>query len=79
MNPVQKYLHIIELSACIINMFLLMFLSSINLLISLGICSTPKLSKQSTSLSFTYKAIQCVPLSKYSSKLTIHAVSFLIF
>ena len=44
-NPLQKYPHITELSACILNMFVLMFLCSINVLISLGTRSTPKLSK----------------------------------
>ena len=42
MNPIQKYPHIIELSSCILNMFILMFLCSVNLWISLGTCSTPK-------------------------------------
>ena len=58
MDPIQKYPHIIELSACILNMFVFVFLCPINLLISLGTCSTPKLSKSITSLFFTYKAIQ---------------------
>ena len=52
-NPVQKYLHIIELYACILKMFVLIFLfykadekgRLINLLFSFGICSTPKESK----------------------------------
>ena len=44
MNPIQKYPDIIELSACILNMFVLMFLSRISFLISLEACSTPKLS-----------------------------------
>ena len=44
-NPIQKYPHIIESYACILKMFVLMFLFLINVLISLGICSTPKLSK----------------------------------
>ena len=39
-----KVSHIIELPACILNMFVFVFLCLINLLISLGICSTPKLS-----------------------------------
>ena len=60
MNPIQKHPHIIELSACILNMFVFVFLCPINFLISLGTCSTPKLSKQITSLFLTYKAIQCV-------------------
>ena len=41
----QKYPHIIELSACILNMFVLMFLCPVYLLISLGQCSTPKPSR----------------------------------
>ena len=43
-NPMQKYPHIIESFDCIQKM-LDMFLFPINFLISLGICSTPKLSK----------------------------------
>ena len=44
MNPIQKYPHIIELSACILNMFVLMFVM-INLLISFEVPTpTPKLS-----------------------------------
>ena len=46
MNPIQKYPHIIELSACILNMFVFAFLCPINLLISLGTCSTPKLNSK---------------------------------
>ena len=45
MDPIQKYPQIIELSACILNMFVWMLLCPINLLISLGTCLTPKLSK----------------------------------
>ena len=45
MNPIQKYQQIIELSACILNMFVFVFLCPINLLISLGTCAKPKLSK----------------------------------
>ena len=44
MNYIQKYPHIIESYACILNILLFISLR-INLLISLGICSTPKLSK----------------------------------
>ena len=43
-NPIQKYPHIIESYACILKVFVFMFLLSINALISFGICSTPKLS-----------------------------------
>ena len=54
MNSMQKYPHIIESYACILNILLfirskeldfVVSLLPINLLISLGICSTPKLSK----------------------------------
>ena len=45
MNPMQKYLHIIELSACTLNILAFMFLFPINSSISSGTCSTPKLSK----------------------------------
>ena len=52
-NPIQKYPHIIESYACILKIFLVMILLCeaedeerlINTLISLGICSTPKISK----------------------------------
>ena len=46
MKPMQKYPHTIELFACILNILVFMFLCPIiNLLISVGRCSTPKLSK----------------------------------
>ena len=41
-KPIEKYLHIIESNACILKVFLVMFLSLINALISIGIRSTPK-------------------------------------
>ena len=44
-NSIQKYPHITELLACTRKMFASMFLFPINSLISLGTCSTPKLSK----------------------------------
>ena len=52
-NPIQKYPHIIESYACILKIFVIMFLLCeaedegrlINVLVSLGMCSTPKLSK----------------------------------
>ena len=44
-KPIQKYPHITELNACILKIFVLMFLSLINALISFRIYSTPKLSK----------------------------------
>ena len=46
MNSIQKYPHITESYVCILNIFALIFLLlPINSLISLGICSIPKLSK----------------------------------
>ena len=52
-NPIQKYPHITESYACTLKMFVLMFSFCEaedkgrlkNVLISFGICSTPKLSK----------------------------------
>ena len=44
MNPVQQYPHIIESYACILKVFVTTVDLSINLLISFGLCSTPKLS-----------------------------------
>ena len=44
-NPIQKYLHIIESYACILKTFVVIFLLPINLLISFGMCSALKLSK----------------------------------
>ena len=50
MNPVQKYPHIIELFYWTLKILVFMFLCSINFSISLGACSTPKLSKQTISI-----------------------------
>ena len=44
-NPIQKYPHIIESYACILKIFVSMFLLPIIVLISFGIYSTLKLSK----------------------------------
>ena len=44
-NPIQKYPQFIESYACILKTFIFMFLLPINVLISFGICYTPKLSK----------------------------------
>ena len=57
-NPIPKYLHITESYACILKIFASMFLLPINFLISFGIRSTQKLSKQVTLLFNAYKAIQ---------------------
>ena len=45
MNPMQKYPHITESFACTRKMLAIMFLFPRIFLISLGTCSTPKLSK----------------------------------
>ena len=63
-NGMQKYSHIIELQACILKIFATIFLLS-NVLISLGMSSTPKV----TLLPFTYKDIQRVPIDFYSLRL----------
>ena len=44
-NRMQKYPHITELLACTRKMLAFMFLFSTNSLVSLGTCSTQKLSK----------------------------------
>ena len=78
MNPIQKCPNIIELSACILNMFVFVFFCPINFLISLGTCSTPKLSKEIISLFLTYKAIQYVSTSAYSSRFITYAPFFIV-
>ena len=45
-NPIQKHPQIIESYACILKIFVFMFLLLINVLISFGIYSTPKESKK---------------------------------
>ena len=73
-NPIQKYPQITESYACILKIFVCMFLLPINILVSFGICSTPKLSKKVT-LSFNaYNAIQWVPMSEYSSRFMPHSL-----
>ena len=47
-------------------MFVFMFSFPIASLISLGMCSIPKLSKEITSLFNAYKAMQWVPAFAYS-------------
>ena len=63
-NPVQKYLYIIESFTCILKMFVLILLLLINLLKFSGMCSPPKLSKYVT------LATQYVPIDMYSSRFT---------
>ena len=57
-NPIQKYPHIIESYACILKIFVVMFLLLINTLTSFEICSTPKEPNKVTSSLWTYKANQ---------------------
>ena len=64
-NPVKKYPHITESYACILKIFVVIFLLPMNFLISFGICSTPKLSKYVIISPFTYKPIQWVPTDLY--------------
>ena len=75
-NPIRKYPHIPESYACILKMFACMFLLPINFLISFGIYSTSKLSKQVTLLFQEYRAIQSVPMSECSSGFINYAPSF---
>ena len=56
-NLIQKYPHITESYACILKIFVSMFLLLIHFLISFGMCSTPKLSNYVKGLVFTYNAI----------------------
>ena len=49
-----------------------------NLLISLGICSIPKLSRQTVYFDLTNKETQCVSVFSYSSKFITY-VPFFIF
>ena len=50
-----------------------------NLLISLGICSTPKLSKKIVYFVLTNKETQCVPVFSYSSKFITYAPFLILF
>ena len=56
-----------------------MFLCSINFSISLETCSTPKLPKQISLISLQNKAIPCILVSAYSSRLITLALSFILF
>ena len=67
-RPIQKYPHIIKSYACILKIFVVIDKRrSINALISFGICSAPKESKQVT-LFIPYKAAQWVAISECSSR-----------
>ena len=76
-NLIQKYPHITESYACYLKMFVTIVELSINFLISFGICSTPKLSKQVTLLN-AYKSIQWVPISDHSSRLITYVPFFIL-
>ena len=72
----QKYPHIIESFACILQVFVLMFLLYLNFFISFGICSTPTLSKYITPTPMTFKAAQLVYFDLYSSRSITYAPTF---
>ena len=73
--------------SCILNILLLIraialefFLSLLmNLLISLGICSAPKLSKQTVYFGLTNKETQCVSVFSHSSKFITYAPFLILF
>ena len=50
-----------------------------NFLISLEICSTPKLSKYVTFSAFTCNTAQRVPIDSYSSRFKIYVPSFILY
>ena len=52
-NRIQNYPHIIELHACILQIFVVTFLFPISFIISFRISSTQKLPKYATYLAFT--------------------------
>ena len=68
---------IIGLHTCI-QKYLLWYFFPINILISLGICLTPKLLKYTTLLPLTYNAIQWVPYDSYSSRFITSPPSFIL-
>ena len=73
----QSYSHIIEFYACILKIFVVIFLLPINFLISFEICATPKLSKYVTLSPFTYKANQWLPIDSYSPRFITYVPSFI--
>ena len=78
MKPIQKYPHIVESYASILKIFAAIDKErSINDLIFFGISSTPKEWKWVTLL-WTCKANQWVPISEYSSRFIIQALSFIL-
>ena len=73
----QKYPHITESFACTQKILAFMFLFPIIFLISSGICSTPKLLKQTISFMLQNKAIQCVPTSAYTSAYSSRFITYI--
>ena len=55
-----------------------MFLFPMNFLIFFGICPVRKLEKYTILFSFTYKAIQWVPIDCYSSIFVTYALPFIL-
>ena len=60
-NPIQKYLHITESYACILKIFVCIFLLPKNRLIYFAIFSTSNIPKEVVSLLNAYKVTQRVP------------------
>ena len=77
MNSIQKYPHLIEWCACILYIFVIIFLFPLSFLVSFGICPTLKLSKYITLLPFTYKSIQWVPIDLNSSECITKTTPFI--
>ena len=75
-NLIQKYPHMIESFAYILNLFVFIFSFPINVLVYWGICSTVKLSKKIIAIFNAYIAIQWVRKSAYSWRFITYALSF---
>ena len=77
MNPMQKYPHIIELFARILNMFAFCVCMSNNFFNFFRNMFNPKTVKKNNLKIFTCKAIQCVPTPGYSPRFIIYSPSFI--
>ena len=77
-NPIQKQSHIVELSACILNIFgFCVFMSNKPFDFFRNMFNT-KTVKVNNFIIFTHKAIQYVPTSAYSSRFITHAPFFIV-
>ena len=68
---------IIESFACILQIFVVIFLLPVIFFISFEICLIPKLLKYAILLSFTFDDIQWFPIGFYSSRFITFAPSFI--